>query len=74
MVTYLADINTIEHSNAVGAFGQLLGIIVIGLCVIWGIAMLARRVEAVLMPSIPVIIGAAFIGMLAIGLFIHLGL
>lgn len=70
----LASINTIENSNAVGNFGQLLGIIVVGLCVIWLIATLARRVEAMLMPSIPVIIGAAFIGMLAIGLLVHFGL
>lgn len=70
----LADIGTLENSRAVGELGQLLGFIFVGLCVLWFVAMLARRVEAMLMPSIPILLGAVFIGILAVGLFIHLGL
>lgn len=71
---FLADANSIENSNAVMAFGQLVVWIVLGLAAMWVIANLARRVEMQVMPSIPILIAGGFVGLLVMGLLHHFGL
>lgn len=72
-VIFLADATTVENSHAASEFGAVLGWLLVGLAIMWGVAIIARRVERELMPAIPILVGAVFVGLLGIGLMHHLG-
>lgn len=74
MIYNLASINSIENSSAVGEFGSMLGWLFVGLVALWIIATIARRVEMMIMPSIPIIVVAGVVGLLVIGLLHTWGL
>lgn len=67
------DATQIENSHAVGTFGDLLGWVLLGAVVLWFLGKIMRNVEAQIMPSIPIIVAAGFVGLLAMGLLHRFG-
>jgi hypothetical protein len=70
----LAGITSIENSPAIGSIGTILGFAIVGLVGMWFLSYLVRHVEAPIMRAIPFLIIAAFVGLIFMGLFHHLGL